>query len=124
MVDDKALEEVTNFLLDLQDLTELEAEETIPKPGSPQLTITPPSFQSEVQQWHRHLVQGQRGLPVGRDGRAGRACSLGAALHLLATSAVKPSRARLQAHSNELFRVLVTLPEGEWSGAEDVYTRL
>lgn len=124
MLEDAAFEEITNFLLDLQDITELDTAPTMREPTPPEPAITPSSFEHEVQHWHDYLAEAAEHMTANNDGALANACSLAAGLHLAATSAIVPSPVRLQAQRDELFSAMVVLADNAWDAQEAVHVRM
>jgi len=123
-IDDGALEEISNFHVDLQDLTELDLDESLTAPPEPEPAIIPASFEQEVQSWYQYLVEAANTIAPSEQGSLAYACRLAAGLHLATTSAIAPPPLQLQVQRVDLFNAMLALPDGAWFTFETLPVRV
>lgn len=122
--DEAALEQVSNFMLDLQDFTELHHAHSGPVTAALEPTITPSSFEQEVQQWHQYLTQAAEAVAPRESGALANVCGLAAGLHLATTAPIRPSQASLQGQRDKLFTAMTALLDSAWEGLEVLHIRM
>ncbi|EMC93605.1 hypothetical protein BAUCODRAFT_150903 [Baudoinia panamericana UAMH 10762] len=124
-LDSAAFEEVANLFLDLQDLTEIEADtEVYSTISSEEATAAPASFDDMVQQYYDDLESDAAILAAAGESDAAGVCKLAAALHLAFTSFIAQPRIRLEGLLDGLFLAIRQCPEHAWEEHSKAHTRI